>query len=149
MSGNESMGAFHLEDISQHPAPCTESADYVLADAQAESCCSGAFSLGNSWAMLTTPVGTELQAGAPPCSFAGHSASPGAALGHPGGRSPAALLAPALAPSGLRFWETERRLPRSDGFLIPTFPWSAQLEAGKQWEHEGWDEDGLFPLLRS
>ena len=97
MSGNESMGAFHLEDISQHPAPCTESADYVLADAQAESCCSGALSLGNSWAMLATPVGTELQAGAPPCSFAGHGASPGAALGHPGGRSPAALLAPALA----------------------------------------------------
>lgn len=96
-SGNESTGAFHLEDVSRHPAPCTESADCILADAQAESCCSGAFSLGNSWATLMAPVGPELQEGTPPCSFTRHGASPGAAPGHPGDRSPAALLSPVLA----------------------------------------------------
>lgn len=34
MSSNESAGAFHLEDISRHPAPCAESADCALAGAQ-------------------------------------------------------------------------------------------------------------------
>lgn len=92
-----SVGAFHLEDISWHPAPYVESADCVWADAQAGSCCSIAASLGESAGRACGTGGDGDVGTAVP-------SSPGTVhqLGHLGSGKPAALLNPPL--TGLRVW---------------------------------------------